>query len=95
LKAVNISDLEPLAVGTFSPKDARFYAEAVGAAAASGVSWQPIPNTDGRARLEEPNAELDLVPNEGRDYRIEYALSNSFGFGGLCIGHPRSRAKVE
>jgi 3-oxoacyl-(acyl-carrier-protein) synthase len=161
-------------------RDAHIYAEVLGAAAASGVARQSIPNTDGLARamqgaledayidpeqvnyvnahatssllgdavevdaikkvfgehaydipinstksmlghclsaagivdfattvlqmqnnfvhptinLEEPDAELDLdfVPNEARDYRIEYALSNSFGFGGLTASVILGRA---
>jgi 3-oxoacyl-[acyl-carrier-protein] synthase II len=48
---------------------------------ALAVRDQVMPPT---TNYEEPDPECDLdyVPNEARRSRVEYALSNSFGFGG-------------
>ena len=36
-------------------------------------------------REPDPNIELDVVPNEARAQAVEFALSNSFGFGGQNV----------
>jgi 3-oxoacyl-[acyl-carrier-protein] synthase II len=48
---------------------------------ALSVHHQHVPPT---INLDHPDPECDLdyVPHTGRDMRIDYALSNSFGFGG-------------
>ena len=34
-------------------------------------------------RRPDPECDLDVVPNEGREREVEAALSSSFAFGGL------------
>jgi nodulation protein E len=54
--------------------------EAVAAVMAIGDGF--VPATMG---LDEPDPECDLdyTPNKGRNREINYAMSNSFAFGGL------------
>lgn len=48
---------------------------------AKALQTQQVPPT---INLSDPDEEcdLDLVPHTGRDQKIKYAMSNSFGFGG-------------
>ena len=53
---------------------------------ALGMEHSWIPPTLNRATAD-PACDLDVVPNEGRQAKLNYVLSNSFGFGGInaCV----------
>jgi nodulation protein E len=65
------------------------HGHALGAAAALECIASAIALRDGvlppTANFSEPDPEcdLDVIPNEARAAEVEYALSNSFAFGGL------------
>jgi nodulation protein E len=65
------------------------HGHALGAAAALECLAAVLALRDGvlppTANYNEPDAEcdLDVIPNVAREKRVEYALSNSFAFGGL------------
>lgn len=48
---------------------------------ALAIRHQVVPPTINQ-EVSDPDCDLDYVPNEKRTLSIEYALSNSFGFGG-------------
>jgi 3-oxoacyl-[acyl-carrier-protein] synthase II len=53
---------------------------------ALAIEHQHVPPTLHREHLD-PACDLDVVPNHGRAAKLNYVLSNSFGFGGInaCI----------
>jgi nodulation protein E len=65
------------------------HGHALGAAAALESAATILAVRDGvlpptaNFRMADPECDLDIVPNRARHAQIEYALSNSFAFGGL------------
>jgi 3-oxoacyl-[acyl-carrier-protein] synthase II len=57
-----------------------------GAVCALAIANGAIPPTI-HYRTPDPDCDLDVTPNEGRDLDVRLALSNSFGFGGqnACV----------
>ena len=60
---------------------------------ALAIRHQVVPPTINQ-EVPDPDCDLDYVPNEKRTLPIEYALSNSFGFGGTnaCLVFKRYEA---
>jgi 3-oxoacyl-[acyl-carrier-protein] synthase II len=65
----------------------------LGAAGAVEATFTILSIRDGKLpptinyEVEDPNCDLDYVPNEARDADVKIAVSNSFGFGGhnACV----------
>ena len=53
---------------------------------ALSVKEDYVPATINYQNFDE-DCDLDIVPNEGRNVKVDYAMSNSLGFGGhnACI----------
>ncbi len=45
------------------------------------LKYQVVPPTI-NLENQDPECDLDFTPNTARDVKLEYVLSNSFGFGG-------------
>lgn len=54
--------------------------EAVACIKAIEEDW--VPPTAGLTEAD-PDCDLDYIPNQGRDQKVDHAMSNSFAFGGL------------
>jgi nodulation protein E len=65
------------------------HGHALGAAAAIEALATVLALRDGvlpptvNYQVPDPECDLDIIPNQAREGRVEYALSNSFAFGGL------------
>ncbi len=65
------------------------HGHALGAAAALEALASTLALRDGflpptvNYQAPDPDCDLDVIPNQSREQRVEYALSNSFAFGGL------------
>jgi 3-oxoacyl-[acyl-carrier-protein] synthase II len=65
----------------------------LGAAGAIEAAFTVLSIRDGKLpptinyEVEDPECDLDYVPNESRDAEVAVAVSNSFGFGGhnACV----------
>jgi 3-oxoacyl-[acyl-carrier-protein] synthase II len=65
----------------------------LGAAGALEATFTTLAIRDGKLpptinyEIEDPECDLDYVPNEARDANVDVAVSNSFGFGGhnACV----------
>ena len=65
------------------------HGHALGAAAALECLAATLALRDGvlpptaNYNLFDPECDLDVIPNQARTAQVEYAISNSFAFGGL------------
>jgi nodulation protein E len=65
------------------------HGHALGAAAALECLATALALRDGvlpptaNYNLPDPECDLDVIPNQARVAEVEYAISNSFAFGGL------------
>jgi 3-oxoacyl-[acyl-carrier-protein] synthase II len=72
----------------------------LGAAGALEATFTTLAIRDGKLpptinyEVEDPECDLDYVPNEPRDANVEVAVSNSFGFGGhnACVVFKKFRS---
>ena len=58
------------------------------------VDFEIAPPTANLA-TPDPECDLDYVPNQARKAKVQYALSNSFGFGGTNAAVPQPDRTVD